>query len=69
MPSSAETVCANPAPTERRLPSQPLWVPDPFEVSGTLGMRFRTIAWGAVLSAVLWGSFFLAGRTLWSLLR
>ncbi len=69
MPSSAETVCANPAPIECRLESPPLWMPDPLEIGDTLRMRFRAIAWGALLSAVLWASVLLAGRALWNLWR
>ncbi len=69
MLSSTETVCANPAPVECRLESHPLWISDPLEIGDTLQMRFRAVAWGALLSALLWGSFFLAGRALWMLWR
>jgi hypothetical protein len=73
MPLSEETVCANPARIEFRLPAPPLWVPDPFDIpemiSDTLQMRPRAIAWGVSVSALLWASFFLAGRALWSLWR
>ena len=77
MPSSEETVCANPARIECRLQSPPLWVPDlfeipdmiPYTISDSLQMRFRAVAWGVSLSALLWGSFFMAGRALWNLWR
>jgi hypothetical protein len=69
MPLSEETVCANPARIESRLQLPPSWVPDLFEIpdaiSATLRMRFRAIAWGVLISALLWGSFFMAGRALW----
>jgi hypothetical protein len=65
MPSSAETVCANPARVERRLELPPSWIADPLEITDTLQMRFRAIAWSALLSALLWSSFYLAGRALW----
>jgi hypothetical protein len=73
MPLSEETVCANPVRIECRLPSPPLWISDPFEIadplSDTLQMRPRAVAWGVLISAPLWGTFFLVGRALWSLWR
>jgi hypothetical protein len=77
MPSSEETVCANPARFECRLQLRPLWIPDPFEfpdtipfaIADSLQMRPRAVAWGVLISALLWGSFFMAGRALWSLWR
>jgi hypothetical protein len=66
MPFSEETVCANPARIENRLPSSPSWIPDPFEVCDTLQMRPRAVAWGVIISAPLWSSFFFAGRALWN---
>jgi hypothetical protein len=77
MPSSEETVCANPARFEYRLQRAPFWVPDPFEfpdaipdlMCDTLQVRPRAVAWGVLISALLWGSFFAAGRALWSLWR
>jgi hypothetical protein len=69
MPPSAETVCANPAPIQCRLEASPLWLPDPLEIGETLRMRFRAIAWGALLSTALWATFFLACRVLWNLWR
>jgi hypothetical protein len=81
MPSSEETVCANPARFERRLQRSPFWVPDPFEfpdmipdaipdmISDTLQMRPRAVAWAVLISAPLWGSLIMVGRALWSLWR
>jgi hypothetical protein len=77
MPLSEESVCANPVRVECRLPSLPLWISDPFEIpdplcdtlSDPLQMRPRAVAWGVLISAPLWGTFFLAGRALWSLWR
>jgi hypothetical protein len=66
MLSSAETVCANPAPIACRLQSLPLWIPDPFEAGDSLQMPYRTVVWGVTLSAPFWWSFFLAWRALWN---
>jgi hypothetical protein len=64
MLSSAETVCANSARVECRLPSPPAWITGSIEEYDSLQMRLRAVVWGVSLSALLWGSFFLAGRTL-----
>jgi hypothetical protein len=73
MPSSAETVCASSARPESRfeprLELPPTWIADPLEISVALEMPFRAIAWSALLSAVLWTSFYFAIRALWSLWR
>jgi hypothetical protein len=65
MPPAAETVCANPAPVEFRLEPPP-WDPEPFEACDTLQMRFRAVAWGVLVSSLMWTSLILAGRALWS---
>jgi hypothetical protein len=70
MPSSAEAVCASSAPVEFEFDAQPLWFAlDSIEFSETLQMRFRAVAWGVLLSSVLWTSAFFAGRALWILCR
>lgn len=69
MLSAAETVCANSAPIEWRLESPPVWIVEPFEVCHAAQIPFRGLAWGVSLSALLWGSLFLAVRTLWNLWR
>lgn len=69
MPSSAEAVCASSARVEPRLELPPAWIADPLEITVALEMPLRAIAWSALLSAVLWSSFFFAGRALWSLWR
>jgi hypothetical protein len=69
MPSSAETVCASSAPVDFELDAQPLWFADQLDISESLQIHFRGVAWGVMLSLLLWASAFAAGRALWMLWR
>jgi hypothetical protein len=69
MQLSTESARASSALEDRCLDFEPLRISDPFEIGISREFRLRGLAWGLTLSAILWSSFLVAGRELWSLWR